>query len=71
MPSPYTTFSPVGRLKRAVRRLDEADKIYGEVVAVGDKLKTSKEGQKILQYSKTEQLEAWRLVCTLSQFCGV
>jgi len=71
MPSPYTTFSALGRVKRVVRRLDQANKIYEEVVAESDKLKTSKEGEAILKYTKTEMLTAWRLVCTLSQLYGL
>ena len=62
-PTPYTRFSHVGRVKRVERRLDQTQKIYEEVINVaGPELKINEGGSEILERSRDQMRNMWRLV---------
>jgi len=71
MRQPYTPFSPTGRVKRMASKLDEAEKIYTEVVTIAAPQLQTEEGRRLVSHSEDEMRSAWRLVCTLSQVCSV
>ena len=66
MPQSYTQSSPTGRVKRMTRRLEEAEKIYTEVVTIAAPQLQTDEGKEILAHSERELVAAWRSVCVLS-----